>query len=119
VGERGARLSGGQRQRVGIARAFLKDAPVILFDEATAALDTETEAEVQSALVRLTGGRTVVCVAHRLSTLAGFDRILVVEDGRIVEDGSPAELRRAGGAFDRMWRLQAEGLAGEEALEAA
>ena len=110
VGERGARLSGGQRQRIGVARAFLKDAPVVLLDEATSALDTRSELEVQAALDRLMQGRTVLAVAHRLSTLAGFDRILVMQNGRIVEDGDPLELRRRGGAFDRMWRLQAEGL---------
>ena len=119
VGERGAKLSGGQRQRIGIARAFLKDAPVILFDEATSALDTESEMVIMSALVRLMRDRTVVAVAHRLSTLAGFDRILVIEDGRIVEDGSAADLRRAGGLFDRMWRLQADGLSHDGAMHAA
>jgi ATP-binding cassette subfamily B protein len=119
VGERGAKLSGGQRQRVGIARAFLKDAPIILFDEATSALDTESELEIQAALVRLMRDRTVISVAHRLSTLAAFDRILVVSGGRIVEDGRAADLRRQGGLFDRMWRLQAEGLSGDEVLDAA
>ena len=110
VGERGAKLSGGQRQRIGVARAFLKDAPVVLLDEATSALDTRSELEVQAALDRLMQGRTVLAVAHRLSTLAGFDRIIVMQNGRIVEDGEPHELRRRGGVFDRMWRLQAEGL---------
>ena len=110
VGERGAKLSGGQRQRIGVARAFLKDAPIVLLDEATSALDTRSEMEVQAALDRLMQGRTVLSVAHRLSTLAGFDRILVMQGGRIVEDGAPLELRRRGGVFDRMWRLQAEGL---------
>ncbi len=110
VGERGAKLSGGQRQRIGVARAFLKDAPVVLLDEATSALDTRSELEVQAALDRLMQGRTVLAVAHRLSTLAGFDRIIVMQNGRVVEDGAPMDLRRRGGAFDRMWRLQAEGL---------
>ncbi|MHC1999126.1 ABC transporter ATP-binding protein [Methylobacterium sp. CM6241] len=110
VGERGAKLSGGQRQRIGIARAFLKDAPIILLDEATSALDTESEMAIQAALVRIMRHRTVVSVAHRLSTLTGFDRILVIDQGRVVEDGSPAFLRHAGGVFERMWRLQAEGL---------
>ncbi len=119
VGERGAKLSGGQRQRIGIARAFLKRAPIILFDEATSALDTESEMEIQTALVRLMRDRTVISVAHRLSSLAAFDRILVVSDGRIVEDGTVAELRRRGGPFDRMWRLQAEGLSSEDMVDAA
>ncbi|MBB4004644.1 ABC transporter ATP-binding protein [Aurantimonas endophytica] len=110
VGERGAKLSGGQRQRIGIARAFLKDTPIILLDEATSGLDTQSEIEVQAALARLMRDRTVVAIAHRLSTVAAFDRIIVVMDGRIVEDGSPAELRRADGIFARMWSLQAEGL---------
>ena len=119
VGERGAKLSGGQRQRIGIARAFLKDAPIIIFDEATSALDTESEMAIQRALVRLMRDRTVIAVAHRLSTLAAFDRILVMLNGRVVEDGTVAELRRQGGLFDRMWRLQAEGLSLDEALDAA
>ncbi|KQP31455.1 ABC transporter ATP-binding protein [Methylobacterium sp. Leaf100] len=114
VGERGAKLSGGQRQRIGIARAFLKDAPIILLDEATSALDTESEMAVQAALVRIMRRRTVVAVAHRLSTLTGFDRILVIDQGRVVEDGSPAALRGAGGVFARMWQLQAEGLPGHD-----
>ena len=119
VGERGAKLSGGQRQRIGIARAFLKDAPVIIFDEATSALDTESEMEIQDNLVRIMRDRTVISVAHRLSTLATFDRILVIEDGRVVEDGKPADLRRAGGLFARMWRLQAEGLPSDVVQDAA
>ena len=94
VGERGTRLSGGQRQRIGIARAFLKAAPIIVLDEATSALDSEAESEIQRALVEHLDGRTVIAVAHRLSTLAAFDRVLVMVDGRIVEDGTPAELMR-------------------------
>ncbi|HEY8565583.1 MAG TPA: ABC transporter ATP-binding protein [Beijerinckiaceae bacterium] len=119
VGERGVKLSGGQRQRIGIARAFLKDAPIIVFDEATSALDTESEMEIQRSLVRLMRDRTVVAVAHRLSTLAAFDRILVVLNGRIVEDGTASELRHQGGLFDRMWRLQAEGLSVDEVMDSA
>ncbi len=110
VGERGIKLSGGQRQRLGIARAFLTEAPILILDEATSALDTEAEIEIQQALDRLMAGRTVVAVAHRLSTLRGFDRILVMRDGRIVEDGPPAALRRQGGLFARMWALQADQL---------
>ncbi|SER54381.1 ATP-binding cassette, subfamily B [Faunimonas pinastri] len=114
VGERGTKLSGGQRQRVGIARAFLKDAPVLILDEATSALDTQSEMEVQSALSELMRDRTVLAVAHRLSTVVGLDRILVLMDGTIVEDGPPDELRRGNGIFAHMWSLQAKGLAVEE-----
>jgi ATP-binding cassette subfamily B protein len=119
VGERGTKLSGGQRQRIGIARAFLKDASIIILDEATSALDTESEMEIQRALVRLMRDRTVIAVAHRLSTLTAFDRILVMKGGSVAEDGTAAELRRRGGLFDRMWRLQAEGLSLDEAAEDA
>lgn len=110
VGERGVMLSGGQRQRLGIARAFLKDAPILILDEATSALDTQSEAEIQAALSELIQGRTVVAVAHRLSTLANFERIVVLRDGHIVEDGAPHELRHRGGEFDALWRMQADGL---------
>jgi ATP-binding cassette subfamily B protein len=119
VGERGMKLSGGQRQRIGIARAFLKDAPIIILDEATSALDTDSEMEIQRSLVRLMRGRTVIAVAHRLSTLAAFDRIIVIDRGQVVEDGAPAALRNGGGLFETMWRLQAEGLSSEEAVEHA
>ncbi|MCR5864182.1 ABC transporter ATP-binding protein [Aquincola sp. J276] len=110
VGERGVRLSGGQRQRLGIARAFLKDASILLLDEATAALDSESEHEIQLALARLMRGRTVVAVAHRLSTVASFDRVVVIDGGRVVEDGPPQSLRQRGGLFERLWRLQAAGM---------
>ncbi|MGH7113664.1 MAG: ABC transporter ATP-binding protein [Stellaceae bacterium] len=106
VGERGAKLSGGQRQRIAIARALMKDAPIIVLDEATSALDSASEIEIQQALAILMRGRTVLAIAHRLSTVANFDRVVVLERGAIVEDGSPAELRRRRGRFDRMWRLQ-------------
>jgi len=109
VGERGVMLSGGQRQRLGIARAFLKDSPILILDEATSALDTQSEAEIQAALNNLVHNRTVVAVAHRLSTLSSFDRIIVLRGGRIVEDGPPHELRRRGGEFDALWQMQAEG----------
>lgn len=109
VGERGSRLSGGQRQRIGIARAFLKDAPILVLDEATSALDSQSEAEIQQALTRLMKGRTVIAVAHRLATVSSFDRVVVMVQGRVVEDGSPDELRRRGGLFASMWQLQAEG----------
>ncbi|WP_077731591.1 ABC transporter ATP-binding protein [Methylocaldum sp. 14B] len=107
VGERGVKLSGGQRQRIGIARAFLKNAPILILDEATSALDTASELEIHQALAKLMRGRTVLAVAHRLSTVASFDRIIVLSEGCIVEDGSPEELRRRRGVFDAMWQLQA------------
>ena len=108
VGERGAKLSGGQRQRIGIARAFLKDAPILILDEATSALDAESEAAVQLALGELMEGRTVLAIAHRLTTLTGMDRILVLADGEVIEDGSPFELQRRGGAFAKLWRMQTD-----------
>lgn len=106
VGERGLKLSGGQRQRIAIARAFLSNAPIILLDEATSALDTESEQAIQEALMRLIEGRTVIAVAHRLSTLDSFDRIIVLEWGRIVEDGSSQELLRKKGIYSRMYGRQ-------------
>ena len=106
VGERGTKLSGGQRQRLGIARALLKNAPIVVLDEATSALDSASEIEIQRALEVLMRDRTVLAIAHRLSTVAKYDRVVVLQHGRIVEDGPPAELRRRHGAFDRMCRLQ-------------
>ena len=108
VGERGVMLSGGQRQRIGIARAFLKNAPILLLDEATSALDSESEQDIQIALDRLMAGRTVIAIAHRLATVASFDRVLVIVDGVLEEDGPPARLRAGGGLFGRLWELQAE-----------
>ena len=102
VGERGMKLSGGQRQRLAIARAFLMDAPIVLLDEATSALDTESEQSIQEALSRLFKGRTVIAIAHRLSTLDAFDRIVVLERGRIVEDGPPRRLMQSRGVYSRM-----------------
>ena len=92
VGDRGVKLSGGQRQRIAIARAFLKDAPILLLDEATSALDAESEEAIREALDRLMRGRTVIAIAHRLSTLSSFDRIIVLQAGEIVQDGSPDKL---------------------------
>lgn len=106
LGERGASLSVGQRQRISIARAFIRNAPILLLDEATAALDAQAEAEVQSAIERLEENRTVLCVAHRLSTLANMDRIVVLSQGRILEQGTFNELLRAGGTFADMARRQ-------------
>ena len=106
VGERGSKLSGGQRQRLAIARAFLCEAPIVLLDEATSSLDSESEELVQEALSRLVNGRTVIAVAHRLSTLRAFDRIVVMERGTIVEDGAPAELLRRPSVYSRMEQRQ-------------
>jgi ATP-binding cassette subfamily B protein len=106
VGERGLKLSGGQRQRLAIARAFLRDAPIILLDEATSALDTESERSIQEALARLGKGRTVLAVAHRLSTLDSFDRVVVLDRGRIVEDGPPWELLLRNGIYGQMYVRQ-------------
>jgi ATP-binding cassette subfamily B protein len=106
VGERGLKLSGGERQRLAIARAFLRNAPIILLDEATSALDTESEQLIQDALARLIKGRTVVAIAHRLSTLAAFDRIIVMDRGRIIEDGTAAELMRLEGTYAGMFTRQ-------------
>jgi ATP-binding cassette subfamily B protein len=106
VGERGVKLSGGQRQRLAIARAFLRDAPIILLDEATSALDTESEQSIQEALMRLVKGRTVIAIAHRLSTLDSFDRIVVLDHGCIVEDGPSIELLERNGIYSRMYSRQ-------------
>ena len=111
VGDRGLRLSGGQRQRISIARAFLKNAPILLLDEATSALDTESEEAIRDALSRLMAGRTVVAIAHRLSTLRQFDRIVVLKDGRVIEDGPPATLIRNGGHYSGLVKKEARLLA--------
>ena len=112
VGERGMKLSGGQRQRLAIARAFLMNAPIVLLDEATSALDTESEQSIQEALARLFRGRTVIAIAHRLSTLDSFDRIVVLDRGHIIEDGSPRRLLQTKGVYSRMYgrqlRMEAE-----------
>src|ERR1700722_878785 len=106
VGERGLRLSGGQRQRLAIARAFLRNAPILLLDEATSALDSESEASVQQALNRLAAGRTVIAVAHRLSTLRDFDRIIVMQDGKVIDEGTPDELANRPGPYLDLLRQQ-------------
>ena len=111
VGDRGVKLSGGQRQRLAIARAFLRNAPILLLDEATSALDSESEAAVQRALNRLMQGRTVIAVAHRLSTLKEFDRIVVMQSGRILQDGTPAQLERSNGPFRDLLLRQQTGVA--------
>jgi ATP-binding cassette subfamily B multidrug efflux pump len=119
VGERGVKLSGGQRQRVAIARVILKDAPILILDEATSALDSEAEAAIQGALYGVMEGKTVIAIAHRLSTIAAMDRIVVLEDGQVVEDGPHAELLRKGGLYARFWARQSGGFIGleEEAAE--
>jgi subfamily B ATP-binding cassette protein MsbA len=110
VGERGVKLSGGQRQRIAIARALLKDAPILILDEATSALDTQSERHVQAALETLMQGRTTLVIAHRLSTIERADRIVVLHQGRIVEIGSHAELLAHNGHYARLYQLQfAEG----------
>lgn len=109
VGERGIKISGGQRQRIAIARAFLKNAPILILDEATSALDSVTEREIQSSLWRLMQGKTCIVVAHRLSTLVDMDRILVFEKGTIVQDGSHAELSKQEGAYKTLWDTQVNG----------
>jgi ATP-binding cassette subfamily B protein len=109
VGERGIKLSGGQRQRVAIARVVLKNAPILILDEATSSLDSVTEKAIQETLSELMRGRTVLVVAHRLSTIAHLDRILVFDAGRIVEDGSHAQLLAAGGLYETLWTRQAGG----------
>ncbi|GAB3260353.1 ABC transporter ATP-binding protein [Chitinimonas naiadis] len=118
VGERGVKLSGGQRQRVAIARVMLKDAPILLLDEATSALDSEVEAAIQSSLYRLMEGKTVVAIAHRLSTIAAMDRLIVMDQGHIVEEGDHASLLAKGGLYARLWAHQSGGFLGEEADEA-
>ena len=110
VGERGGKLSGGQRQRIAIARAFLKDAPILILDEATSALDTETERSIQNSLARLMSGRTTLIVAHRFSTIRDVDRILVFDSGRIVADGTRDEIYKTSELFRRLWDNQSQGL---------
>ena len=113
VGERGVKLSGGQRQRIAIARALLKDAPILLLDEATSSLDSITERTIQETLSERMIGKTVIVIAHRLSTVAHLDRLLVFSDGRIVEDGSHAALLELGGLYARLWQMQSDGFLGD------
>ena len=109
VGERGAKLSGGQRQRIAIARMFLKDAPILVLDEATSALDSEVEAAIQDNLLKLMEGKTVLAIAHRLSTLSALDRLVVIDRGKIIEQGTHDSLIRAGGLYSELWRRQSGG----------
>jgi ATP-binding cassette subfamily B multidrug efflux pump len=113
VGERGVKLSGGQRQRVAIARVMLKDAPILLLDEATSALDSEVEAAIQQSLDGLMQGKTVIAIAHRLSTIAAMDRLIVMDGGHIVEEGTHAQLLAQGGIYARLWAHQSGGFLGE------
>ena len=114
VGERGVKLSGGQRQRIAIARVLLKDAPILVLDEATSALDSDVEAAIQSSLYQLMEGKTVIAIAHRLSTIAAMDRLVVMEEGRIVETGTHRELLDHEGIYARLWMRQTGGFLGED-----
>jgi ATP-binding cassette subfamily B protein len=113
------KLSGGQRQRIALARAILKDAPILVLDEATSALDSEVEALIQHALENVMEGKTVLAIAHRLSTIARMDRIVVLDQGRIVEEGTHADLLARGGLYSRYWERQSGGFLGTETAEAA
>ena len=127
MGERGLKLSGGEKQRVGIARTLLKNPPILILDEATSALDTETERDIQESLAQMGEGRSVITIAHRLSTVVEADMIVVLEDGQVVEKGTHDELLRSDGRYAQMWRRQQseqenpnrsrEGLEGGDDLE--
>jgi len=119
VGERGVKLSGGQRQRIALARVILKDAPILVLDEATSSLDSEVEVAIQEELLELMQGKTVIAIAHRLSTIARMDRLIVLEAGRIVEEGTHAELLRHGGHYEKLWRHQSGGFIANDVPEAA
>ena len=119
VGERGVKLSGGQRQRIAIARVMLKDAPILLLDEATSALDSEVEAAIQRSLYRLMEGKTVVAIAHRLSTIAAMDRLIVLDRGRVVEEGDHRSLLARDGLYARLWAHQSGGFLGDDLAEIA
>lgn len=118
VGERGVKLSGGQRQRISVARALLKDAPILVLDEATSALDSQSENAIQSALEKLMVGRTVIAIAHRLSTLRQMDRILVMERGQIIQDGSHDQLIKQDGLYQRLWNSQSDGFLKDDPSDA-
>jgi ATP-binding cassette subfamily B multidrug efflux pump len=109
VGERGVKLSGGQRQRLAIARVILKDAPILLLDEATSALDSEVEAVIQTSLRTVMKGKTVLAIAHRLSTISELDRLIVLKEGKIIEEGSHKQLLLQRGLYSKLWNLQSGG----------
>ena len=111
------KLSGGQRQRIALARAILKDAPILILDEATSALDSEVEAAIQTALDHAMEGKTVLAIAHRLSTIARMDRIIVMDDGKVIEQGTHSELLARNGAYARLWARQSGGFLGLDAAE--
>ena len=117
VGERGVKLSGGQRQRIAIARVLLKNAPILVLDEATSALDSEVESAIQESLYDLMEGKTVIAIAHRLSTIAAMDRLVVMDEGRIIEQGSHHELLARGGLYAELWTRQSGGFIAREAAE--
>jgi len=119
AGERGVKLSGGQRQRVALARVLLKNAPILILDEATSALDSEIEAAIQEQLVTLMQGKTVIAIAHRLSTIARMDRLVVMDAGRIVEQGTHQELLRLGGHYAKLWQRQSGGFLAEDLDDSA
>jgi ATP-binding cassette subfamily B multidrug efflux pump len=114
VGERGVKLSGGQRQRIAIARVMLKDAPILVLDEATSALDSEVESVIQSSLYTLMQGKTVIAIAHRLSTIAAMDRLVVLDNGCIVEQGSHQALLAKNGLYAQLWKHQSGGFLGKD-----
>ena len=114
VGERGVTLSGGQRQRIAIARVLLKDAPILVLDEATSALDSEVEATIQQSLYQLMEGKTVIAIAHRLSTIAAMDRLIVFDEGKIVEEGTHQQLIEQNGVYTKLWGHQSGGFLGFE-----
>ena len=109
VGERGLKLSGGQRQRIAIARAILKNSPILIMDEATSALDSESETLIQKSLEDIMTGKTVVAIAHRLSTLSKMDRIIVMDEGRIIQDGTHKQLLKQDGTYKQLWETQSGG----------
>ncbi len=115
VGERGDKLSGGQRQRIAIARVLLKDAPILILDEATSALDSEVEAAIQESFQALMAGKTVIAIAHRLSTIAAMDRLIVMDQGRIIEVGNHESLLQRGGLYAELWSRQSGGFLAKDA----